>query len=514
MDTKERMLEPIGRTPQVGVTLLLAPSMLPHADDEVRWQALRAVGYGGEGRGGLVSSMMDFELDPADLAAYASSEPPSVAMLRFIVWLLVAPCASLANLLTTGKPSDDNVERGAIGRALVALTDFNLGMIDDDDQCAAGERYCQRESLLAWREVFRRRFGIPSPGASLKACWAALQMRACLTPPEHMLPSEPASDAVGRRARATLCDGGALAATPRAPGVHCEEGWLSGASLERIRCAARECMGRAAAAAAAAAASGGALSADATSGGALGGGALSGGAISGGGADEAAGAARRCRVLDLLAPERLATLPAALLELGRLVERLRLELGEATGWPLQDVAEMHLRCVPAGVGEARTLDAQADQADQADQAKRPFDPVEQEADSEAPAGSPAGPSGGRSVVDDEASDGCRRAERSISRRSLSLLLFLPEDGWDADVHGGTHHFEVRGGAASSASAPEVVVAPRAGSLVLFDSEAVPHRMAPATRELLYVACWLREGAVAKYHRSGLVNLASVVLGDL
>ena len=69
---------------------------------------MRAIGYTGPGRDGDALGMMDFALSADDLTAYAAgtvTEPASVAMLRFVVWLLVAPHGALGALLTTGTGS-------------------------------------------------------------------------------------------------------------------------------------------------------------------------------------------------------------------------------------------------------------------------------------------------------------------------------------------------------------------------------------------------------------------------
>ncbi len=400
---------------------------------------------------------MDFALSADDLTAYAAgtvTEPASVAMLRFVVWLLVAPHGALGALLTTGTP-EASIERGAIGRTLVALCDHNLRLAG-----TRPEAQQQREALLAWRAAFAQRFGIPiAPSSSREARWAALQLSACLTPAAEMLPTEPEFEAVARRAKVNLCDDSQLSGRPCAPGVHCEHRWLTGEALHLIRAAAQQAMAT-----------------------------LACSSRCGSGAGRVA--------IDLLDPAVWPELPRALVELARCFERLRLELAHATGLGFQDTAELSLVSLPAGcVGETRQLDVA-------------------EPSTEAEAGPLAA----------VGADRVGRSERLLSRRSLSLRLWLHDQGPGAltalrapgGPHAGAHVFEprVRGAdCGGAAAATDLVVVPSSGMLLIFDSEGVPHQTWPPARDQLYVSCWLREGAVAKYHRSGLINLASVVLQE-
>jgi hypothetical protein len=170
---------------RTAVELRLNPAMMPHASDQERWAALCAVGIHGPGRDGESTALPTFSLSVDDMRACTSHqlEPQSVALLRFVIWLLVAAKPSLSNLLTLGKHVDAIAERGAIGRALVALVDFNASCLDGAPTEAAGDG-ALRETLQAWRDIFVNRFGVVDTGQSLAARWTQLQVRAYLARPD------------------------------------------------------------------------------------------------------------------------------------------------------------------------------------------------------------------------------------------------------------------------------------------------------------------------------------------
>lgn len=157
-------------------------------------------------------------------------------------------------------------------------------------------------------------------------------------------------------------------------------------------------------------------------------------------------------VVDVLATcSQLSEGSAPLLAVCRLFERLRIELGAVSGRPLLDQASLELISVAASGGED-------------------------------PAWCAIALLGGRLL--DPPCQGHRRGGRhSLFRRSLSLVLWLG-DG------------------------------PAAGALAVVDHAAssIAEKAVKGDGALCLVCC-LSEGAVARYHRSGLVNLASVVLLD-
>ena len=233
------------------ISLVLSPALMPAASDDVRWSALRTIGYTGPGReGGGADATFSLELSESDFSAYSAHEvePPSVAMVRFVCWLLVAPQASLAALSQFGLPAEDAVaERGAIGRTIRATIDYNLGLCAGEgadvagEHAAAGADTATAAAMSAWRALFARRFGLPPIGRSLPARWAHLLLVASLTPADDMLPAEPAAAAIARRASTRLCGSGMLPGRP-ALGVHVEPNYLSGTSLSRIRRASHKMM--------------------------------------------------------------------------------------------------------------------------------------------------------------------------------------------------------------------------------------------------------------------------------
>ena len=148
---------------------------------------------------------------------------------------------------------------------------------------------------------------------------------------------------------------------------------------------------------------------------------------------------------ELITPAGWAALPAALLEACRLFERLRVELGAATGRSLLD--QVSVTVVSEG-----------------SQAPRPFTRV--------------------------ATTPClaRRCEPSTTYRSLTVRLDVARGDLSIFDHGSG-----------------------SGDATLL--EAAPAADTAAGLRHVSLVCTLYEGVVARYHRSGAVNLASVVLLD-
>ena len=165
------------------------------------------------------------------------------------------------------------------------------------------------------------------------------------------------------------------------------------------------------------------------------------------------------RRADLLAPAVWSSLHPTLVELVRLIDRLRIELAASSGWPLLDVAELQILLYPEGGHYRRHLDV--------------------------------GKRGSRVV-----------------RRAVSLVIYLTPDEWEAAVDGGqlrvysgtplTETDEEAAAAAAAASAAAATdvqtfdVPPNAGTLVLFSSAAIWHEVLPTRRERLVVVGWLCE----------------------
>ena len=166
--------------------------------------------------------------------------------------------------------------------------------------------------------------------------------------------------------------------------------------------------------------------------------------------------ARDCLAVDLLAPGLSAELPPPLLGLVQRISLLRVELAAATARPLVDVAELQLLIYPAGGHYRRHVDAG------------------------------------------------KASQRRAVRRSISLLVYLTEAGWDAAEDGGQLRVFADGGIDAPPSPTEPSdrdqagasatfdVAPTAGTLVLFDSLSVPHSVLPTRRPRLALAGWLCE----------------------
>ena len=134
-------------------------------------------------------------------------------------------------------------------------------------------------------------------------------------------------------------------------------------------------------------------------------------------------------------------LPAGLRSLVDLIERLRLELAEATGRPLLESAELQLLSYKEGGSYRRHRDDAA----------------------------------GIQV-------GC--AGRRV-RRSVSMLIYLTPDDWRPE-DGGALRAYVDGGATA------VDILPRGGCLVLFDSATVPHEVLVTRRARTVLAGWYQE----------------------
>ena len=162
--------------------------------------------------------------------------------------------------------------------------------------------------------------------------------------------------------------------------------------------------------------------------------------------------ARDCVAVDLLAPGLWQELASPLLALVHRLDRLRIELASASGRSILDIAELQLLLYPVGGHYRRHVDT------------------------------------GRS------------AKRAV-RRSISLVLYLTEPGWDDATDGGQLRIFADGGIDAppdrgAASEPDETatfeIAPAPGTLVLFDSLSVPHCVLPTQRPRLALAGWFCE----------------------
>ena len=326
----------------VAVVLHLAPSLMPPPWDVARWEALHAIGLNGHsGRRAPLETMTPFAFSAEELTQYADPaglEPPSVAMLRFVVWLLVAPSDHLADLLTAGADVADASERGVIGRTLVALVDANLHHLDSVQTAALGAAptptaglAARRASMLQWRSCFAMRFGVPpSDAATPRAAWAHINIWAqlqCKMPPvdggstdEEADVEEPQTAHIARQVRNALRE---VASSASLVTAHTEPGWLRGAILEQLHTAcvsiAKESTPELL---------------------------LSAAAAGGGGDDGGAVRARRQKVVNLLAPRCWPRLPPSVLHACRLFERLRIELAACTGRTLLDQVCLEIVTLP------------------------------------------------------------------------------------------------------------------------------------------------------------------------
>lgn len=78
------------------------------------------------------------------------------------------------------------------------------------------------------------------------------------------------------------------------------------------------------------------------------------------------------------------------------------------------------------------------------------------------------------------------------QRSISLLIYLNEDDWDAERDGGLLRCFVNGGDGDSETDTAVVVEPRGGSLVLFDSKKLEHEVTSTARVRWALVGWFLE----------------------
>ena len=425
-------------TMPVAVRLWINASLLPHSENCATMDALKSVGVCHVGRDNpaAANAIEPFVLSADDLSAYESVgavEPASVAMLRLVCWLLVAPSTSLARLSTIGggQAAGGSFDRGAIGRALIASVDFSM-LRTSDGGSAAGpsavvEEEARRHTLLRWRAAFARSFGVRLDGDSAHAAWSRMQVQAQLTLAEEMLRSEPETAGVARRASSALLNEGR-----GSNGVHLESGWLRGVDLDRVCDAVHKALVR--------------VSPSAVTTQDL---------VRTPVADESDDA-RPIEPGGNVSSH--VPLPSAIIEVARLVERLRLELCAFTGRLLLESVQM--LAVHVGVTQPTQLtrlvrdspegDAEMGAQDHADRATRP---------------------------------------------SMALLLFL-------------------GGTCRLSLAERTVGEASAGTLVLVDCHAASQvSLGPAHTPVVCIACTFFEGSVHRFHSSGAVNLASLVLLD-
>ena len=145
---------------------------------------------------------------------------------------------------------------------------------------------------------------------------------------------------------------------------------------------------------------------------------------------------RNCVMLDMLTDTTWPTLPPVLQQLAAEVDELRAELAQATGRPLLESAELQLLCYPPGGHYRRHVDV------------------------------------GTST------------QHLPVRRSISILIFLTQHDW-SPADGG----QLR---AYAPHAHDIESSP--GTLVLFDSAAMPHAVLPTRRERHVCVGWLLEPA--------------------
>ncbi len=505
------------------IGLQMPPADMPHASDELRWRALRALGYEGPGREGDAAEMATFELSCADLHAYTSSgagggsriagndngrdsaavasrasEPTSVAQLSLFVLLLHAPTTALEALLERGALPAHAVDSSTLGRALVALVEANMGALEavsaaDTDAAdaraatsqaatspqaparaprpppsrALGQadilRRKERSLLELWRDAFRKRFGLPPPGHTLHACWTQTQLRAARLPMANRLPepSPPASVA----ARASRVLGGGRRQSPAS--------WvaLRGRSEEPSCSAAMRTPLASLVHVEAAWLSRAALcfvreAADAL--------VRARCERAGVGPTQAVDeSVRACDAVDLLAPVANDTTPCPLHDRDPNGSRWSaLPLPP----PLLDLTRAidRLRVeLSAATGRALVdaIELQLLRYPPGGHYRRHVDT------SKTPSG--------RATGQGNAEGGMRL------RRSVSLLVYLTDDTWDVARDGG--ELRIFDTAAAGDDGPALAdVAPAPGTLVLFDSATVPHGVLPTRRERLALVGWLCE----------------------
>ena len=457
------------------VTLIIQSSLLPHASNAAVLQAMQSVGMccNRDSAPETTAQLRSFPLSAEDLLVYStvgSVEPPAVAMLRMVVTLLVAPSTSMARISVPGGPSEsDTFYRNSIGLALIAIVEHTMKwppaccikpavsskhtrtqMNCNCDDGAAGADY--RTTLVRWRDAFAYRFGVPLRGSGPLALWAKLQVRTLHSMPSEMLPDEPKIAAEEHSGDA---------------GLHVEPGWLTGASASQVRNAA----------------TGAIISRD-------------GDSIKLPGAS----AIDLLRVLPV-ADESGSTcacslpsdaghvggdaaytgasfdgLPAPLLEVARLFEKLRVKLCVSTG-------RLLLECADLVILKPEAADKTSD---------------------------------GLSSTDTDVTrllkDGSLHARTHDSgsqsrslRPSIALMLILCADDYCADVADcGTLHV--------ATSRARHQIQPEAGTLVLMDCTSVERALfVRQQRAHTCIVCVLYEGAVQRMGYSGRVNLASLVL---
>ena len=392
------------------VELRLLPSLLPALSDELRWRALKEIGCTATSRSDPLNTMAAFPLSARDWIAYRNSlrggnddeaavEPTPLTELKLLLLLLFCPSTTLRHLLECGALPPSSVGRGVIGRGLIAIVDAAIDS-SPSDPCIA--------QLRRWRRALCKAHSLDlGGGPSPVACWTLTLLRANRLTATRRFQAEP--DIAGAALRASLLLGCRHVQATALP-LHVEKGWLSSRTdLNVLREAAMAHVATHCAAA-------------------------------GIGPTEAVDtSSRNCLAADLLGPNVSSSLDPALVELCRLVDRLRIELSATCGWPLLDVAELQLLDYPEGGHYRRHLD-----------------------------------SGGKRVV----------------TRAVSLLLYLTPEGWDVEVDGGqlrAYHQE-----ADEEGEEMVEVAPEAGTLVLFASSKVPHEVVATRRRRLAVAGWLCE----------------------
>ena len=84
------------------------------------------------------------------------------------------------------------------------------------------------------------------------------------------------------------------------------------------------------------------------------------------------------------------------------------------------------------------------------------------------------------------------SSREQSGRVLTAILYLTDDGFDADIHGGCLRLFLGcepGDASGETALSAKDVAPVPGRLVVFKSRCVPHAVLKTSRRRLALSCW-------------------------
>ena len=84
------------------------------------------------------------------------------------------------------------------------------------------------------------------------------------------------------------------------------------------------------------------------------------------------------------------------------------------------------------------------------------------------------------------------SSREQSQRVLTCILYLTDDDFDADIHGGCLRLFLgceRGDASGETAVSVRDVAPVPGRLVVFKSRRVPHAVLDTSRRRLALSCW-------------------------